>query len=212
MQKFAMAAAVVLVMVSAVVAGVLTNRWGLSMSTGEAAARLAEVPVELEGWEVKELELDDAVVRQGEIAGYLHRRYVHRRTGAILTALVLCGRPGPISVHAPTVCYTNSGWHQKGTSKYARPGEPFAFDVLEMTKPSIAGASQLRLYLAMGSRGNWHVPPRPRVAYAGQASLFKVYIIQEGLRLGDDPTKGPATELIAALMPKLQEKLFPAGQ
>lgn len=208
MQKFALGSAVVLVLLSAAAAGLLTNRWGFSMSTAEAAERLKAVPLELDGWDVQELTLNERELQIGEIAGYLSRRYVHRRTGTILTVLVMCGRPGPLSVHLPDVCYTNSGWQQKGTTKYAMPDGPFEFDVMRMTKPTATGPSELRLYLAMGSRGTWGVPKRPRVAFAGQAALFKIYVVQEGLRLSDDPTQGPAVELLQALMPKLQEKLF----
>jgi Protein of unknown function (DUF3485) len=207
----ALAATVALVLLSGALAGVWSNRWGLSMSTREAAERLQSVPLALEGWEVHELALSDAEQRIGEIEGYLHRRYVNRNTGAVVSVLVLCGRPGPISVHTPEVCYGNSGWEQLGKAPCSPGAGPFQFEALDLRKRDVTRPTQLRLYMAMGSRGTWSVPKRPRLAFAGQSALFKVYVTYEAANLPESVDQGPAVELINALMPRLQENLFPAG-
>src|SRR5262249_50823727 len=141
--------AVALVLLSGAVAGVWTNRWGWSMTTKEGAERLKQVSGEVEGWDSSEVPLSEGEREVGEIEGYLGRRYGHRRTGAVVTVLVLCGRPGPISVHAPDVCYTNSGWQQLSKSKYRAPNGDFNFDVLDMRKQNVVQSTNLRLYLAM---------------------------------------------------------------
>lgn len=207
-RKFPLVAAVALLLLSGAAAGLWTNRWGLSTSTAEASQRLASVPLDLDGWETHEMTLSDAELRQAEVAGYVYRRYVNRRSGAVVSALVLCGRPGPLSVHTPDICYTGGGWEQKGTSKYALPGGPFEFNVLDMRKPSPTAPSQLRLYMAMGSRGAWSVPDRPRIAYAGQAALYKIYVTYEAPSFSEAADQGPAVELLRALMPRLQQGLF----
>jgi hypothetical protein len=207
----ALAATVALVLLSGALAGVWANRWGLSMSTREAAERLQSVPLALEGWEVHEMTLTDAEQRVGEIEGYLHRRYVNRATGAVVSVLVLCGRPGPISVHTPEVCYGGGGWEQLAKSRWSPGAGPFEFDVLDMRKQGPTTSTQLRLYMAMGSRGAWSVPKRPRLAFAGQSALFKIYVTHEAPNLAESVDQGPAVELLNALMPRLQEKLFPAS-
>jgi Protein of unknown function (DUF3485) len=212
LRTIALGAAVALLLLSGAVAGLWSNRWGLSMSTAEARQRLEAVPLALDGWEVvREMTLSEGELRQGEIAGYFSRVYVNRRTGDVVSVLALCGRPGPLSVHMPEVCYGNTGWEQTGKTKVTLPGGPFEFDVLDMNKQSPTSPARLRLYLALGSKGTWSVPKRPRIAFAGQAALYKLYVSYEAAELPGAADQGPAVDLLKALMPRLQEGLFPAG-
>src|SRR5262245_60307771 len=90
--------------------GVWTNRWGLSAAVEEAAARLARVPSTVGDWEGEDQELDARQVARAELAGHVMRRYTHRRTGASVSILLVCGRPGPVAVHSPEVCYAGTGY------------------------------------------------------------------------------------------------------
>src|SRR5829696_5002011 len=81
--------------------GLWTERWGPSANAGVVVERLAAVPLTVGEWEAQELTLSPREVEKAEISGYLSRQYVHRPTGNTLTVLLVCGRPGPVSLHTP---------------------------------------------------------------------------------------------------------------
>src|SRR5947209_9927630 len=90
-------------LVSGVVHGLWTDRWRAAAEPAAYAARLADVPRTVGDWEGQDVTLEEKSLRVAEVTGYLARTYVHRRTGAMAEVVVVCGRPGPISVHTPDV-------------------------------------------------------------------------------------------------------------
>src|SRR4051812_29210625 len=103
-------AALLLVVTFGVAEGLWTDRWGPSGDTALAAARLAQVPPTVGEWDSQDQEMNPRAVATAELSGYLMRRYVHRRTGEVLSVLLVCGRPGPVSVHPPEVCFGGAGY------------------------------------------------------------------------------------------------------
>ena len=79
------------------------------VETAQAAERLDAMPLELGEWdgEVGEVKAGEA---GAGVAGCIKRRYVHRKTGAVVSLFLVCGRPGPVSIHTPEVCYGASGF------------------------------------------------------------------------------------------------------
>src|SRR4051794_15054151 len=102
--------AMLLVAAYGIAEGVWTNRWSSADATERAAARLADVPRTVGAWEGTDAPLDPRQVVQAELVGYTMRRYVHRETGASVSVLLVCGRPGPISAHTPEMCYPGAGF------------------------------------------------------------------------------------------------------
>src|SRR5262249_10183186 len=158
-------------------------------------------------------ELGEREVAIGELEGYLSRRYVHRRTGVAVSALLVCGRPGPISVHTPEVCYAGAGYAQVGAPRaYEGPaGSPSRVRVPDFEKRNVATPTLLRICLAWGSGGEWSAPANPRWAFAGRPWLYKFYVVREMTRAGEPLEGDPAGELIKGLVPQLQEALFPGA-
>jgi hypothetical protein len=195
---------------SGAIAGLWTNRWHTSLSGAEAAHRLAQVPLDVDGWDATPYTLTDREVKQGDLDGYLHRKYVHRKTGESVTVLVVCGRSGPICVHTPEVCYGNSGYAQTATLRYQPKGElPVDMSVMEFRKANVAVPSELRLFLAWGTKQGWSAPKQPRLTFVKHPVLFKIYVIREVPKLLEKHEEDVATELIQSLLPMLQEHLFP---
>src|SRR4051812_23326676 len=89
------------VTLSGVVHGVWTNRWGSTRAVEEASARLQDVPMTVGEWDGQAKELSEREIALAEINGYFSRNYVNRRTGSMVSVLLICGRPGPVSVHTP---------------------------------------------------------------------------------------------------------------
>src|SRR5436305_1973967 len=87
-----------------------TNRRAAADTSAAAAERLGGLPLSVGDWQGQALELDPRQISKAGISGYLMRQYVHRPTGNAVTVLLLCGRPGPIAVHPPDVCYGGAGF------------------------------------------------------------------------------------------------------
>src|SRR5262245_54580703 len=96
---------VVLLLSYGVAEGLWTDRWGTSPELEQAQEKLARLPASIGPWQGHDEELDARQVARAELHGHLLRRYVHAETGEALTVLAVCGRPGPIAVHSPDVCY-----------------------------------------------------------------------------------------------------------
>src|SRR5271165_76888 len=104
----------VVVIVCGVDYGRHTGRWGTLDGLEAAAARPARVRAEVGDWRSSQTELDAAQLEIAGVAGYTSRKFIHRTTGAEIDVLLICGRPGPMSVHTPDVCYASAGYVQNG--------------------------------------------------------------------------------------------------
>jgi hypothetical protein len=202
----------VAVLGSGAIAGLWGGRWGSSASVRQAAARLEQVPLPLgANWDVQEDALSDREVAVAELDGYLYRHYLHRRSGARVTALLVCGRPGPVSVHTPEVCYAGAGYVQTSAERTheVEAGPAHQFQVRDFRLGNVATPTMLRVFMTWGYKGQWSVPARPRWAFADKPYLYKLYVIRSLVRPHEPLERDPAVDLIKELMPVLQESLFP---
>src|SRR5262245_3153551 len=109
-QTLPLIAAITVVLSSGVAQGIWAHRWIPSRGIEVAVSRLDNVPKVIGDWEGEDEELDGRQVEVGEIAGHISRRYRNRLDGSVVTLLLMCGRPGPIAVHSPEICYAGSGY------------------------------------------------------------------------------------------------------
>lgn len=197
------------ILLSGAVAGFWTGRWGSSQALREATARLDLVPVTVGDWDSQPMELDPRELALTDAEGYLQRRYIHRDTGVAVTVLILCGRPGPVCIHTPDVCYAGAGYRQTGPAKLCEisPGSA-QFQVLDFTKVNVAAPTTLRIFLSWGYDKQWKVPTNPRMTFAAYPYLYKLYAVREAAKPGEPLEQDPAEELLQQLMPQLQEVLF----
>jgi hypothetical protein len=151
----------------------------------------------------------------GEIAGYLPRRYENRRDGSAVSLLLVCGRPGPISNHIPEICYAGAGW--------AQLGERVQADV-----PDLAGQSDakfwlvkfhkenpipsfLRIFYAWNAHGAWQAPSEnPRLRYASEPALYKLYVVRESPTSDIDAADDPSLAFLRDFLPVADPILFPS--
>src|SRR5437868_1482731 len=90
------------------VQGYWTDRWHVGEKVERAVQSLDRVPKEVGDWTSEELN-PSGNDRLG-LAGQLYRRYINRKTGDTIEIALVCGRPGPVSIHTPDVCYGASGF------------------------------------------------------------------------------------------------------
>jgi hypothetical protein len=101
--------AVVLLALAGLVHGIWSDRWHTAPPMQDALDRLDAVPLAVGDWHGQALATDDQQRVQAEAAGCLYRRY-EGPTGTAVSILLVCGRPGPVSVHPPEVCFRGAGY------------------------------------------------------------------------------------------------------
>jgi len=203
----------VLLVACGVVHGLWTDRWDLSNEPKISADRLAGVPKVLGDWTVKnEWPLPEQDQAIGKIVGYIDRLYVNQRTGQALTVLCVCGRPGPIGQHPPTVCFGGAGFElAKDARRESFPSEGFSqesqFWVGEFKKDT--GVPQMeRVYWSWSGDGNWIAAASPRLQFSRFPALYKLYVIHRMSRPDESGKEDPTPEFMKLLLPEMQKTLF----
>jgi len=209
-----------LVAVSAVVAsgavhGIWTDRWAIAEEPATWAAKLDLVPAVVGDWEGRVIKVNR--IESGGVSGSLHSVYQNRRTGREVTVFLVCGRPGPISIHTPDVCYGAVGYEVVSRQPFAAPvgaDAPAEFWTAQFRKNQSTDQSLLRIFWSWSGNGEWKAPRdrEPRYAFAHCPALFKLYLIRE-MNSADDPLDNdPCVDLMKQLLPQLQRSLFGNGE
>lgn len=188
--------------------GLWTNRWFASAALEEATARLKNVPAKIGDWEGTDREIDPRHVAQAEMTGYVNRRYVNRATGADVTVLLVCGKPGPTALHSPEVCYPGAGFNPAGErAKQPMDGRSDDFWVGQFQKTT-PNPEALRIFWAWNGAGAWRAAEWPRVEFGRHAALYKLYVIRS-LWAGDEPlAEDPSLDFMRQFLPAVQAALF----
>lgn len=200
--------ALLITLAAGAVHGMWTGRWTHSHALDERAAALTRVPSSFGEWRGEDMKLDERTIEAAGIAGYLMRTYRNSR-GEQVQVLIVCGRPGPISVHTPEICYVGAGYVQ--TSEAARTpvnmttsGRPSDFWALDFQKPGPAGPDRLRIYYTWGVGPSWIAADSPRIEFAGVPALYKMYLVRPNPATGSDATLESFTQ---AFLPVLNQAL-----
>lgn len=206
--------AIVVVLSCGIVTGVRANRWHDSTALDSAAKRLERVPKIVGDWVGEDGELPPRIIEQSEVSGYILRRYTNRRTGVVVSVFLGCGRPGPVGVHSPEVCYTGGGYELLGTRKRLSVRTGPVSKASEMVSsdfrnPPSLNAGYLRVLWAMSANGAWEVPESPRMAYATASVLFKIYVIRDLANPSEPLEQDPCSDFSRQLLPELATILFP---
>ncbi len=199
-----------LLLSSGVVHGLWTDRWGASLAMKSAADRLASVPLVVGDWTGRPAEMDERQLQVASVAGHLCRRYVERGSGTEVGVVLLCGRPGPLAVHRPEVCYAGAGFEMDGDrEQWPSPAGKFWTARFRKAGPNLEA---LRIFWAWGGGADWDADDDPRTRYAPTTPLYKLYVTR-GLAKPDEPLDHePATRFLKAFLPKLQQCLGPGAE
>lgn len=208
--------AIAIVVASGFVHAFWTNRWGTSEELQLAAERLKDVPLKFGEWTGVEEEFDVKEYARAGIVGGQFRRYQNSRTGAVVSTLIVCGQPGPISVHRPEICYAGAGYDQLAATDQTTvdqgPGtEPGGFFWLRMKKQNTVIPEFLGIHYAWSPSGDWQAPDRdPRLVFGSEPFLYKLYVV---LPLGTPegkPEAKMARGFLSEFVPELRQALFAA--
>jgi hypothetical protein len=179
-----------------------------------AAARLDRVPLTIGSWVGEANDTSHESYRQFGFAGLLSRRYVNRRTGEAVSLMLVCGLPGPISVHTPDVCFPGAGYEvlsgrERRSLQLDPTGGTAAFWDLRVEKAGPVIPEILSVYYAWSADGNWRAPEEDaRLTFAWEPYLYKIYVVQ---RAESGATTAATNEaFLRELVPALQTALFSA--
>lgn len=206
------ASAVVMVLAFGVAEGIWSERWQHSNATVEASQRLLNVPLVVGDWHGAEGKLDERQMVKAELTGALMREYVRKADGANVTVLLVCGRPGPVSLHTPDVCFQGAGHAliESPTPQVIREERPARLNVARFRKGDDTVAEYLRVFWGWSADGEWSAPSTPRLTFARAPALYKLYVIRALARPDETFADDPALDFLRTFLPEVRKHLFPA--
>ena len=189
-----------------IVHGFWTDRWVPPVETTQAAERLDAIPLELGDWDGEVNQVKAGEGGEG-VAGCIKRLYINRKTGVAVSLFMVCGRPGPVSIHTPEVCYGASGFlvNPKDTFDTESGDSLWKTDV---ARTSATEEKRLRLYWGWNGGNGWTACDDARVRFVRYPVLHKVYVVRELDGLTDSSPSEPCEEFLHVLLPALRTTLF----
>lgn len=211
---FAAALFAAVVLGSGLLHGRHTGRWQPLPPLDEYLARLNAVPPVIGDWQATDMHLDPEELARGGIQGHVYRSYHNRKTGEVVTVMVVSGRPGPISVHTPDVCYRGVGYEpitDPVRVEVAAGGSTRSLWMLRFRKPGGLPGRDLEIHWGWTTGGRVEAPGNSRITYSTAPALYKVYLIRDR-RPGAAKATEAETEFLRALVPAVEAALAAPGE
>jgi hypothetical protein len=197
-------------------AGFLHGRWTdrqySASDLKDAAGRLTQLPRTIGDWHGEDKPLEARVLKASGAEGMLWRSYVNQQSHARIDVLLVCGRPGPVAVHTPEVCYQGAGnevGKTGGLKIETGPDQPAAeFKMVGVkTGGGKANPSELEVLWSWYADGKWLTPAYPRLKFAASPILYKLYVIRT---LDDTEAKGNevSVRFLELLLPEVQRNVL----
>lgn len=160
--------------------GNASRRWGQGKLLDSATKKLDAIPAQFGDWELKtRQELPKEVVDILESPGCMMGIYVNKATGETVSAALLVGAPGPISVHTPDICYSSSRYNISDERSSVRiDGTPDGADrfwKLDLQSRGV-NAEKLRVFYGWHAGEHWLAPENPRITCATAPVLYKIQV------------------------------------
>jgi hypothetical protein len=210
-----LASALLLLLATAVVQGVWTDRWGGGDDLERALARLDQAPLTAEGWRGQSRDLESEQLEQARrvgIAGLSRRQFTRTTDGQKVWTILMGGRFGPLSVHTPDFCYGGAGYVMVGKpiriELKRESGVVGAFWTARFHKPNSPEVPPLRLFWGWNASDGWKAPANPRWAFRMKPVLYKLYLARELASLDEPLDDDPGAAFLRAWLPELDRALF----
>jgi hypothetical protein len=175
---------VTLFTVGSIVHGNWTGRWTPLPPLEPYTEQLTRLPAVIGLWVSVDAPLDDpdSLAKAG-IHGYFSKFYRHQQSNEQVSVLIVCGRPGPISVHTPDICYRSAGYvpTTEATSvDVSLPNKIVKVWQMNFSPPaSRVGSPPLQIQWTWIGKNGVESPTNARLSFAFQPALYKVYLIRE---------------------------------
>jgi Protein of unknown function (DUF3485) len=204
--------AIVLLTIAGAVHGKWSGRWVGGAERAAAVDRLAALPMQIGDWTAEVHQMDERERQVAGIDGCVLRRYTHGPTGDAVSVLLVCGPPGPVSVHTPEVCYSGAGYAllaapTRMAVTCADVPEPVPFRTALFRKEGTAASDHLRVFWCWYDGGRWAAPDRPRWTFARARVLYKLYVVNHAPAVSQAAEEDRAVRFLQVLLPELQKTL-----
>ncbi len=210
--------AAVVIIGTGVLHGHRMNRWGEDGALTEAAARLDRIPMTIGDWKGVDREIDDREVMRAEASRIFARDYVNEKEGGAISVLVVCGRPGPVAVHTPEVCFQGAGRVQRDAKVKVVPTlneesetpQEVEFWTADFFRPADIIPTFQRVFWTWSHDGQWQAPDNPRATFMWNNKLYKVYLVRSvsSMEESEEESRDLAIEFAEQLFPALDKALF----
>jgi EpsI family protein len=195
----------VAIVASGALAGFVSGRWHENQ---RPSVPLEQLPLKFGDWQGEDQPLSEKVVKIAEFDGSLLRRYENQRTRAVVHLLLAYGRPGPLAVHTPAICYGGAGFDMSGgTTRWTPDNVPGGGEFFQTTfaRSNSPTPEKLQVLWSWNKNGAWMVTDYPRWKFAGGPRIYKLYVSQEYLPR-DKATDGAASrEFLRDFLPELNK-------
>jgi hypothetical protein len=193
----------VLLAASGLVHGLWTDRWGTPPDIRGAAETLANLPLNIGPWRGNDVERSPT---GAGVAGCLQRRYEHRQSGAVVSVAIVCGRPGPVSIHTPEACYGASGFQVGARQHVEVPGHG-QFWRSDATRTTTTDETRYRIFYGWHCSHGWTAPDDPRIAFPREHILHKLYVVRD--LSGPVEVRGePCEDFLRAALPEMARTIL----
>lgn len=208
--RFWLVLGVGMTLVSGLLHGHMTQRWGQDSLLLAAAAHLQQFPIEVPGWRLQDtMELPPEALEMLQCPAYLQRLYVHEATGQAVNLAVLVGPAGPMSVHTPEICYPSRDYAilqaRERVNVPVGDGQTDQFWALTLGSPGVHGG-RVRVYYGWHAGAGWQAPEQPRFSLAGRPFLYKLQLAAT-LPREDTAARDPCAEFLDSFLPQFHQHL-----
>jgi hypothetical protein len=160
-----------------------------------AAEKLAGIPLTIGKWKViRENSLSTEVVDMLQCSAHVNRVYQHEETKQTVSIVVLLGPHGPMAVHIPEVCYSNSGFKSdsQATNCTLNPASGGGSNQFWRVSMRSMADEELVQHVFYGwSEGDrWSRPAYPRWAFGRAPYLYKLQMATTDVANLNDKTEG----------------------
>lgn len=217
-----MAIASVVVIVSAVYQGLITDRWSNDVTEKllvftERLEKSPGIPKQIGNWVGEDTEVDQAQFRASGCHGVVSRLYRNLATKEEISVYFVSGKAYHVTIHTPDWCYVAAGFemdkdpHRYQIKDTGLPENPELLTA-KFKKVDATQTTVLRILWTYSDDGTWTAPGSAKYEFVGRPALYKVYFIRQmpgmsGPPLGDDALVRFAKEFL----PVANAALFPSG-
>lgn len=207
------------------VQGLMSHRWLPNAAVQNAALVMNDIPSEIGNWTSEDIALPDADQKIGGIVGYVQRTYRDRTTGTEVSLLLVAGesyespsirRQRVFPVEDSTSCDSQAFSPSLSPAKnhqQRRPRVQMFHKTMFSIRPTspttaIDDVSLIRVCWAWSTNGLWEAPANPRLQFASQPYLYKLYVSERWIPNGDvNQDAGAAQQFLMTALPVLRERL-----
>ncbi|MFL5339176.1 MAG: exosortase-associated EpsI family protein [Gemmataceae bacterium] len=187
------------------------NGSGTSAELDAACRRLADVPSALGEWRGELDPLDGEDLRRGSIKGHVSYRFRNVITGERVSMVIVCGRPGPIAVHTPEICYGGAGFEAFG-ERYRKEiavdrDRKFAVWAMRFKPPSTSSGAPIEVNWGWNGGDGWLAPDSARLTLAKYPALYKLYVVRTVPALATEQRNDPSVSFLQTFLPELEKAL-----